>query len=283
MKKDIRTYGQTEQRRLRNKLIRLHEMGVSNIEIARQTGYCYSHVSTLVQRYKKGVLDETASDSPARGRRLGDHRILTSEQEAQLKEILIATTPLKLGYSSGLWSKRNIRLVIEQEFGVAVSPRTITDYLDRWGVAPQHPSDSVGKENRTVIKRWLKKVYPEIEVQAKQEKAIIHWCNYIELVRKTEDGFPFASGPPAAGSNLGITGINMLSTVTNRGDKHFILFREPTSPNIFRSFIRALIHKKKNKVLLIVGKDKIFKTYRDTNASKRRIELFDLPFRLMNS
>jgi len=278
---DIRKLKPEEQDGLRKKLIDLYESGLSNKEISKQTGYCYSHVSTLVQRYKKGNLDVTVSDSKAIGRRRGKHRKLTCDQEEQLKELLVATTPYKLAYPSGLWSKKNIRLVVEQEFGVPLSPRTITDYLKRWKITPTCPTD--GKENKTVVKRWRESVYPDIEAQAKEKRAVIHWCNYVDLVRKTEDVFPPAADSSTIDADCGITGIKMLSTVTNRGDKHFMLFREPTSPYIFRSFIRALIHKKKNKILLIVGRDKIFKTYRDTCASKSKIELFDLPFRLMNS
>ena len=88
---DVRKLNQETQYELRKQAVRLREKGMDNQAIAEIVGFCPSHISTIWQKYQRGGLD--AIKPGLRGRRHGEQRELTAEQEAGLQKLLIDKTP----------------------------------------------------------------------------------------------------------------------------------------------------------------------------------------------
>jgi len=53
-----------------------------------------------------------------RGRRMGEKRTLTTEQEAQVKQALIDKTPDQLKLPFALWTRDAVKLLIRQRFSL---------------------------------------------------------------------------------------------------------------------------------------------------------------------
>ena len=73
------------------------------------------------------------------GRKVGEHRALTAEQEAEIRKLITDKTPdqLKLGFA--LWNRQAVRELIRDRCGVVLTPQGVGKYLARWGFTPQKP------------------------------------------------------------------------------------------------------------------------------------------------
>jgi transposase len=111
---DARTLSQDVQEAQRLQIIRLREAGRSNKETAEIVGVSKPHSSTVWQRYKKQGLESIVKGK--RGRRQGEQRDLTPEQEAEIKKLMIDKAPNQLKLSYALWTRDAVKLLILQRF-----------------------------------------------------------------------------------------------------------------------------------------------------------------------
>ena len=239
-----------------------------------------------------GIIDLDTPNQKPRGREFGDKRILTAAQEAKIKVLLIDKSPalLKIESDSGLWTKEFIRAAIKQKFSVALSLSTLNDYLERWGLTPQMPYKRATKENKKAYRRWYKAEYPGILDRSKKEKAEIHWCDYCDVKSEADNGtiIPPIGRVPKGNQNIDHSNIKMLSTITNRGKKRFMLLREPMTTTDFYKFLDRLTRECKRKVFLILYNHQAHYSKlvdglllpRKKNNHKPQIELFYLPSNL---
>ena len=88
---DARKHSPETQHQIRKRIIRLRGKGFSNRAVAQGVGISESHASTVCQRYKKK--GSKAIRLGKRGRRAGDQRTLSSDQETEIQKALIDKTP----------------------------------------------------------------------------------------------------------------------------------------------------------------------------------------------
>jgi transposase len=143
---DARRLNQETQYELRKQVVRLKEKGeLDNQAISEIVGLCSTYISTIWKKYQRGGLD--AIKPGLRGRRHGEQRELTAEQETSIQKLMIDKTPDQLKLSFALWTRDAVRLAIKQAYGVELPLRTITDYLKRWGFTPQRPTKRAYEQN----------------------------------------------------------------------------------------------------------------------------------------
>jgi transposase len=106
-KTDTRKLSPETQYELRKQVVRLRKKGKSNQEIAEIVGVYHTHVSTIWQSYQKGGLD--ALKPKVRGRKHGEQRNLTVDQEATVKKLLVDKTPDQLKLQFALWTRDAVR------------------------------------------------------------------------------------------------------------------------------------------------------------------------------
>jgi transposase len=277
---DVRKLNQETQYELRKQVVRLREKGMDNQAIAEIVGFCPSHISTIWQKYQRGGLD--AIKPGLRGRRLGEQRELTAEQEAGLQKLLIDKTPEQLKLSFALWTRDAVRLAIKANYGIELPLRTITDYLKRWGFTPQKPTKRAYEQNPKAVQQWHETVYPQIQARAKQEKAEIHWGDETGIQNDAYNakGFAPKGKTPIVRINATKSRINMISSITNQGKVRFMMYRENMTSQVLIKFMSRLIKDADRKVFLIldnlrVHHSKLVKDWLLEN--KDNIEVFYLP------
>lgn len=279
-KTDARKLKQEVQQELRKQIIRLREQGRSNREVAQIVGVSERHSSVTWQRYLRE--GKSALQIGSRGRRHGESRKLTSEQEAAIRKLLVDKTPDQLKLQFALWSRDAVRLAIKQEFGIDLPLRTITDYLKRWGFTPQKPAKRAYEQNPQAVQQWLEATYPGISARAKQEKAEIHWADEtgIQADAYNAKGFAPKGKTPIVRLNAKKSSINMVSAITNQGKVRFMLYQETMTSQVFIKFLSRLARDATRKVFLIldnhrVHHSKLVKAWLEEH--KEQIELFFLP------
>lgn len=110
-------------------VIWLIAQGILAQHVADMTGYCYTWVRTLVQRYNQ---DGPGAMGDGRHENLGGQHLLSAEQQQQLQETLEQDPP-----DGGLWSGPKVAVWIEQHTGHKVHAQRGWEYLRRLGFRPR--------------------------------------------------------------------------------------------------------------------------------------------------
>jgi transposase len=279
-KTDARTLSQEVQEAQRLQIVRLREAGRSNKETAEIVGVSQSHSSTVWQRYKKQGTESLVKGK--RGRRQGAQRDLTSEQEAEIKKLLIDKMPSQLKLSFALWTRDSVKLLILQQFDYEMPIRTVGEYLKRWGFTPQKPVKWAKEQSTPAVAKWLITDYPAIAARAKLEKAEIHWGDEtgLQTGANVEKGYSPKGKTPVIRQTAKRERINMISSITNQGQVRFMFYRDNMNSKRLIEFMRRLTKDAGRKVFLIldnlkVHHSKIVKAWLEKHKAK--IEVFYLP------
>ena len=173
MKTDARTLSPETQEQLRKQAIRWRKQGMSDVAIAEQLEVHRNTVSNGWRAYQtegvRGIV------SQPRGRKPGEQSALSPEQETQTQDRICDQTPTPYKLSFALWTRQAVQALIRLRLNRTVPPRTVGEYLKRWGFTPQKPLKRACEQRPVEVKRWLDEACPAIAARAKREKAEIQW------------------------------------------------------------------------------------------------------------
>jgi len=138
--------------------VRLSRRGETNTAIAEILGVNRRTVGLWLQRY--AVAGARALQAKRRGRKVGEQRTLTPDQEAVVQRLLVDKTPDQLKLTFALWSRQAVRELLRVRFAIRMPIRTVGEYLRRWGFTPQKPITRAYEQNPAAVQRWLRETYP---------------------------------------------------------------------------------------------------------------------------
>lgn len=252
--------------------------GKSQSEVARLFDVSRQAVAGWIRRYEEGGWRALA----ARKRGAPPKPRLLPWQSALVVRLIKERCPDQLHLPFYLWTREAVAALIERRFDVRLSVWTVGRYLKRWGLTPQKPARRAFEQNPEAVRRWLDEEYPAIRAAAKREKAEIYWGDEMGLRSDHATGrsySPRGHTPVVSGTGQRF-GCNMISTITNRGQLSFMVFRRRFTTKVFLEFLGRLVRQAKRKVYLIVDGHPVHKArkvavWQDKN--KTRIRLFLLP------
>ncbi len=279
-KVDARSISREAQQTLRRQAIRLRKAGRTFAEIAEIVGV---HPSTVRKWWKIYERDGTQGIRlKKRGRKPGQKRTLSREQEQELRRLITDKTPEQLKMPFALWTRRNIQELIRRRWGIEMPVRTIGDYLKRWGFTPQKPLRRAYEQNPQAVQKWLDEDYPAIVARAKRENAEIHWGDETGLRSDSQHGRSYAprGKTPVVRLNAKRESISLISSITNQGKVRFMTYRGAMNSRTLIRFLRRLIKDADRKVFLIldnlrVHHSKPVKAWLEKH--REEIEVFYLP------
>jgi transposase len=109
-------------------------------------------------------------------RATGRPRTLTATQECQVFRWVNGKNPKQYGFDFGLWTRKIVRELVLQRFGLSLSLASIGALLARQGLTPQKPLQRAYQRDPQAIERWVSETYPAIARKAKRTKAeIFFW------------------------------------------------------------------------------------------------------------
>ena len=216
------------------------------------------------------------------GRKSGDGRHLTMEQEKHIRRLITDKQPDQLKLDYVLWTRKAVMELIRQETGMAMPIRTVGEYLKRWGFTPQKPAKRAYEQNPKAVQRWLDEEYPQIKARAKEEDAEIYWGDETGMRNDSqhERGYAPKGKTPVVRLNAKRASANMISAITNQGKVRFRVFEGSMNADILKDFCKRLIKAAGRKVFLVldnlrVHHAKVFKAWLAEHAEE--IEIFYLP------
>ncbi len=250
---DARRLSPAEQHERRRQVIRAYKRKLNKRQVAREVGVSYSAACKIIDRYNAGGMAALAPGK--RGRRTGDKRALTAEQEATIRQTICDKRPEQLKMEFALWSRPAVRELIERECQVTLHLRSVGKYLARWGFSPQKPIKRAYEQSSAAVRTWLDDAYPAIAERATSEGAEIHWDDETALVNTDVRGRSYApKGKTPVAVAVGGTRqkLSMLASVTNQGKARWMIIDGNFHHERLIEFFEALVADTERKVFLIL-------------------------------
>jgi transposase len=279
-KMDFRKLSNQERFTIRKRAIVLHKSGKTQVFIAELFGVRIATVSEWVKSYKLQGISGLKDNK--RGVKSESKKIISSQQEKQIQNMIIDTMPDQLKLPFALWTRKAVKELVFREFGLKLAINTMGDYLRKWGYTPQKPKKRAYEQNSKSVQKWLNEEYPAIVKKAKSENAEIHWGDETGARNSNQHGRSYApkGKTPVKKSMAKRFSVNMISTVTNKGKVEFMIYSGSMNTDRLIEFMKQLIKGKKRKTFLIldnlrVHHSKLVKEWEEQNIEN--IELFYLP------
>lgn len=279
---DARSLSDEVLEALRLRALRGCELGFTEGEVAEVLGVRRESVSRWFAAYTAGGLDALPDDRT--GRPIGSGRTLNDDQAAQLQRLLDQHSPEQLGIAAPLWSRRAVRDLIRQQYGLVMPVRTVGEYLKRWGYTAKRPRRRAKEQDPEEVRQWLQQTYPALQQRARREGAQIHWGDETGVAADEHPRQGYArQGEPAtmAVPNPHLR-INVISTVTNEGALRFMTYQGALTATVFLVFLGRLVRGARRKIFLIVDRHPAHEAAAVAQwlASRQdRVEVFFLPRR----
>ncbi len=280
-KPDARLLNPATQDYLRQQAIRLRQQGKQFVDIAAYLGVHRNTVSDWWQQYQQA--GECALHQQPRGRKVGEGRTLSVEQEQQIQQWMLIHFPDEFGIDSALWTRRAVEQLIEQQFGVQMPIRTVGEYLWRWGYSPQKPLKRAYEQDPKAVEDWLEHTYPQIEQRAKAEGGEIAWGDESGFRSDAQRGrgyAPIGHTPEIHLSQKKRVRVNFGASLSNQGTVRFMLYTSKLTEAILLKFLNRLIAKRTRKLFWIVDQHPVHRgqqVQQWLTQHQKQIELFYLP------
>ena len=275
----LRSVHQETRTYIKKRTIQLHKNGEKNVKIARILNISEDAVSRIVSKYKKNgyIVKEKI-----RGRKKGEKRTLSASQEREVQRIIIDKQPdqVKLGFA--LWTRAAVQELIRRKYGIEVKLRSITNYLNRWGLTCQRPKKRAYSQDDVKRKEFMETTYPAIARRAKKEQAEVYWGD--ETGINNQEYYMRGFSPRGEAPTIKVypkrEKINMVSAINNHGRCRFMCYKENMTQQRFIEFMKRLIQDAKRKVFFIVDNLKVHhgKMVQEwLEKHKEEIEIFYTP------
>jgi len=275
---DARCLSPDAQETLRLRVIEAVRNGMKPAVAARTFGVSRSSVWNWRKRVELGNIRSLKSRPRGRPRRSR----LPGHQAASVVRTITDRCPDQLKLPFALWTRAAVKQLLVRRFDVHVSERTVGRYLAHWGLTPQKPLRRAYERDPQAVQRWLEQEYPAIRRRAKRENAEIHWGDEMGLRSDHQAGRSYGRRGrtpviPGTGQRFRC---NLLSTITNRGDLSFMLFKERFNGPLFLRFLGRLLRQRRRKVFLIMDRHPVHRAAAVKRWLERhpdRLRLFLLP------
>jgi transposase len=250
--KDARSLASEAQEALRKRAVQAVLEGRTHQEVAQLFGVARGTVTRWMGLYRKQ--GEVGLNARPKGR--SPHPALDEGEAAIVVELVSRHSPDQLGLPFFLWTREAVGELIKRQLGLELSQWTVGRYLKGWGLTPQKPARRAYEQNPAAVRRWLVEEYPQVQRQAKEEGAEIHWGD--EMGARSDHQAGRTWGRKGETPVVGTTGkrfrCNVISSLTNRGILRFRVFEERFTSEVFIDFLRRLIRSRDRKVYLIVDR-----------------------------
>jgi transposase len=269
-----------EQYGLRKIIVRMLKQGRHPLEVARLLEVSRSLVYATRKAYEERGLD--GIKEKRRGRRSGEKRRLTLEQEQEIRGLILDRCPEQLKLPGCMWSRRDIGELIERRYGIQLIPSTLGYFLSRWGFSVQRPVKRADRQDERKVADWVDQAYPKIAARARKEGGEVFFGEEtgVQNTANYARGYAPIGQTPVVRVTSKKMKINMLSAISNRGKLRFVLYKDNMNAGKLIDFMRRLISDIKKKVFLILDNLRAHHARKTTawlEKHQEKIEVFFLP------
>jgi len=143
--------------------VKLHDEKFTQVKIANILGKSQGYVSQTLNKFKKlgveGLKEKKAKGASSK---------LTDLQKLQLGT-LIKNGAVSYGFEGDIWTRKRIKLVIEETFNIIYSERHTERIVKKLGFSLQKPKRIDYRQKEEEIKEWKEKKLPELKKKQKKK------------------------------------------------------------------------------------------------------------------
>ena len=190
--------------------------------------------------------------------------------------------PQQLKFEFALWTREMIQKLIKDKFEIKLSLKAVGRLLGQLGLTCQKPLYKAIQKDESLVKKWLKKIYPQIKNRASKEKADIYFGDAAHIRSDHHAGktWGIKGETPIVMTSGARFSFSLISAVSSRGLMRFMVVEGGVNSAVFIQFLKRLVSGAKRKIFLIVdnGPSHVSKKTKAFVASiSEKLELFFLP------
>ena len=199
---------------------------------------------------KPGVGLSALRSRPATGRPPS----LTPRQEQQVFRWVNGRDPRQYGLDFGLWTRRLVAELIEQNFHIRLGVTAVGALLAKLGLTPQKPLQRAYQRDPAAIEKWQREQFPAIARQAKASGGEVYFWD--------ESGFRADAVHGKTWGRKGQTpvverpgqrqSISAASAVNARGAFWYCTFEGGLNAELFVSLLRKMMRHRSKPVHLVI-------------------------------
>lgn len=268
LRTEVRKTTAETQYEIRKTIVRMLKKGMKGKEIAKILNVSEGHVSNVKKAYKEHGIDGIKPKH--QGRKQGEKRILTPEQEKEIQKMIVDKNPDQLRLKGCMWTRNNIRDLIKQKYKIDIKLSTLGYYLQRWGFTVQRPVKRAYKQDPEKIDKWLNEEFPGITKRAKDENAEIFFGDETNIQNTANylKGYAPKGKTPIVRTETPRFKINMLSAISKRGKLRFMLYKDNMDATKLIDFMDRLIRDTTKKVFLVLDNLRVHHSKKYKNGLK---------------
>lgn len=190
--------------------------------------------------------------------------------------------PQQMKFEFALWTREMIQKLIKDQFQIKLSLKAVGRLLAQLGLTCQKPLYTAIQKDESLVKKWLKKIYPLIKSRAQGEKADIYFGDAAHIRSDHHAGrtWGIKGETPVVKTTGARFSFSLISAISSRGQMRFMVREGGVNSTVFIEFLKRLITGAKRKIFLIVDggsahKSKLTKAFVET--VRHKLELFILP------
>jgi transposase len=239
---------------LRLRAIRGCQLGHTHAELADILGVSRGTITRWWDAFQAGGIDALPDERT--GRPPGSGAALDDKQAARIQGLIDDYLPEELDIAAPLWTRRAVRQLIRDEFGIELALRTVGAYLARWGYTAKRPTRRSKLQDPEEVEAWVEETYPEIERQARQEDADIFWADEtgVQADHHPHRGYARRGQPAVMAVPKPHLRVNVAIAVSASGRLYYEVYDRSMTGARFIEFLKGLINATCRKVLLIIDR-----------------------------
>lgn len=276
-KNDARKLDRKTQEALRIRAVNRVKSGVSPEQVASTLGINRTTIYDWLAKHRDGGLS-SLKRRPATGR----PPKLNSRMIRWIYDTITLKNPQQLKFEFALWTREMIQAAIYKKFGIKLSLPSIGRLLSQLGFTCQKPLYKAIQKDESLVKEWLKKVFPKIKTRSRLEKADIFFGDAAHIRSDHHAGktWGIKGITPIVESSGARFSFSLISAITARGKMRFMVVEGGVNSDVFIQFLQRLLVGAKRKIFLILdnGPSHVSKKTKAFAASvANKLELFYLP------
>jgi len=211
----------------------------------------------------------------------GRPRLLPKFDVFALNDVLVEPAS-EFGFETDLWTVKRVRQVVQEQYGVAVSARTIWRRLRDAGFTYQKPERQYFELNEEEREEWMRTEAPRIRAAVRKFQAILYFQDEsnVSLTASVGKTWAFCGHPPSVRVTGKRGGVTAMSALSGQGRLLFRLFKERIASSQVIDFLGQMLRHHRRRHLVVVmdqAPPHVSKKTRTYIESQSRLHVFHLP------
>lgn len=276
-KDDARQLDHKTLEALRMRAVNRVQCGESPETVSKAIGINRTTIYEWLAKYRDGGWDSLKS-RPTPGRQ----PIMNGKQIKWVFDVVTQKNPQQMQFEFALWTREMIQKLIARKYKIKLGLKSIGKLLAQLGLTCQRPLYRAIQKNESLVREWIRKIFPKIKRRAVVEKAEIYFGDAAHIRSDHHSGRTWAikGQTPIVTSTGSRFAFSLISAITAKGQMRFMVVEGGVNSDVFIQFLKRLLIGAKRKIFLIVdnGSSHNSKKTREFVASQTEaIELFYLP------